>query len=140
MGARGVDNPFVLFGYAIFSGVTHEEDWGVVKNLIYRGKIAAANRAGGSQLNPYDLADAGFYRQAVINDHSGESWHNYAMCRMLVYHDLSLARDCFISALKVSPHNKRIIQNFNVLIQDRAYMNRPNWDAYDEYRAKVLKL
>eukprot|EP00592_Proboscia_alata_P000879 CAMPEP_0194372564 /NCGR_PEP_ID=MMETSP0174-20130528/20949_1 /TAXON_ID=216777 /ORGANISM="Proboscia alata, Strain PI-D3" /LENGTH=607 /DNA_ID=CAMNT_0039151173 /DNA_START=102 /DNA_END=1922 /DNA_ORIENTATION=- len=127
MEARGVDNSFVLFSYAIFTAVTHEEDWGVVKNLVFRGKCAARNRMGGINLNVYDLADVGFYRQATINNHSGESWHNYAICRMLVYHDLPSARDCFISALKASPHNNKIILNFNVLIQDQDYMNKPNW-------------
>ena len=67
----------------------------------------------------YELAHA-IMRSCAISDDSGTAWHNYALCQMLVYHDLNKARKSFISALKAcamtSSPNQLIIQNFNVLL------------------------
>ena len=135
MAERGPDNAFVLYGCAIFGAVTLEEDWDVIKDWSYRGNVADSERAkkAGVAATCYNLADSGFYKQKALFDQSGESWHNYALCRMLVYHDLAGARDAFIRAVHASPHDKRITTNFNVLIQDPDYYGRPApWDCFDE--------
>ena len=138
MEERGPDNPFVLYSLAIFGAVTLEEDWTYIKDWAYRGNRAdlAAGKKAGVSATSYNLANSGFFKAKALFDQSGESWHNYALCRMLVYHDLEGARDAFIRAVVASPHDNRISKNFNMLIQDKDYYGRtPPWDCFDEFQA-----
>jgi len=62
---------------------------------------------------------------------------------MLVFHDLIGARDAFCRALKASPRNEIIIQNFNHFLQDSDYMGcerEANWNASDELRLEQTYL
>ncbi|GMI35350.1 hypothetical protein TrCOL_g9428, partial [Triparma columacea] len=138
MEERGPDNPFVLYSVAIFGAVTCEEDWGYIKDWAWRGNKAdiAMGKKAGKAATSYNLANSGFFKAKALLDQSGESWHNYALCRMLVYKDLEGARDAFIRAVVAAPHDKRISQNFNILIQDVDYFARdPPWDCWDEFQA-----
>jgi hypothetical protein len=138
MQERGPDNAFVLYSVAIFGAVTLEEDWINIKDWAYRGNKADlfVSKRQGKSATVYNLANAGFYKTKALFDQSGESWHNYALCRMLVYKDLEGARDAFIRAVSASPHDKRIAKNFNILIQDPDFYGRdPPWDCFDEYNA-----
>ena len=91
------------------------------KRLHKRASMSAASAPPGSQ---YEIATAAFYLQAVTNeDKPDESWHNYALCQMLVHSDLEGAKESFLCALDHAPRDRRIISNFNVLLQDEEYMN-----------------
>ncbi|KAL3804333.1 hypothetical protein HJC23_011261 [Cyclotella cryptica] len=143
MNERGVDNAFVLYSYAIFVAVTNEEDWDDINDNVRRAKTAEERmrkrrqvNCAGYQTEPkslYAIAREAFYLQAVSNDSdSGESWHNYALCQMLVYRDLQGARESFRRAIMASPTDRRIISNFNALLQNSAYLGLLT-NAHDEY-------
>ena len=91
---RGIDNAFVLYSTAIFLAATHEEDWHTIKDYAHRAQVADTSRQmrTGKEVSVFELADKGFYRQAAIMDGSGDSWHNYALCRMIVFLDHKGAR------------------------------------------------
>lgn len=91
------------------------------------------------QRSIYELAKVGYFRYSAYNQQTGESWHNYAVCLMLVSHDLTGARDAFKTALNLSPQDKKIISNFNTLIQDKDFMGMESWDAYSEMMVEQQK-
>jgi len=88
MQERGPDNAFVLYSVAIFGAVTLEEDWNYIKDWAWRAKKADAfvSKRQGKAATAYNLADAGFFKTKALFDQTGESWHNYALCR----YDLAL--------------------------------------------------
>jgi len=143
MNHRGVDNAFVLYSYAIFGAVTNEEDWDEIKDYARRAEIAdkrmQKRRTGpvaGREpaKSSYQIATASFYLQSVCSDHDpAESWHNYAICQMLVHHDLDSARESFTQAMIRSPQDNRIISNFNTLLQDHDFLGDPNRNAHEEF-------
>ena len=153
MNHRGVDNAFVLYSYAVFGAVTSEEDWMEIKDYARRAKLADErmqirrskkddqdDRREESQKSSYHIATAAFYLQPICNDHEpAESWHNYALCQMLVHHDLCGARESFTQAMIRAPRDKRIVSNFNTLLQDEDYMNDPTKTAYEEYLGATKK-
>ena len=138
MEKRGADNPFILYGYSIFLAVTQEEDWIVIKEYVFRARLAEKNwrkRHVQEKKSIYELPCAGFYRHSAFVDQSAESWHNYALCLMLAFNDLLGARDAFVYALEKSPHSKFVIANFNFLLQDSEFLGskRPlDWTIFDE--------
>lgn len=146
MTSKGVDNAFVLYSYAIFGSVTGEEDWMEIKEYTRRAKLADERlqmrrrkdttdaRDLLEKRSAYHIATAAFYLQPICNDHEpAESWHNYALCQMLVHHDLAGAKESFIQAMSYAPRDKRIISNFNTLLQDEDYMNDNTSNAYEKY-------
>jgi len=90
MVARGIDNPFILYGYAIFLAATQEDDFTAIKEYTYRANVAEKRHRKRHDLEScisnspkliYELADVGFFRHAAITQQSGDAWHNYALCR-----------------------------------------------------------
>jgi tetratricopeptide (TPR) repeat protein len=146
MSDRGVDNAFVLYSYAIFGAVTNEEDWSDINDYIRRGKVAEelmqkrrcrTPPAPGEPKSVYAIARGAFYLEAVGNENEpAESWHNYALCQMLVYGDLQGARESFHRAIIVAPHDRRIISNFNALLQRNEYLGLST-NAHEEYLALI---
>ncbi|KAL7448049.1 hypothetical protein ACHAWC_000311 [Mediolabrus comicus] len=126
-----VDNAFVLYSYAIFAAVSGEEDWDEIKDYVNRARRAEdiRRRRCGNKLTAgeYDIASCAFHLEAVSNDgdtcSGGESCHNLALCQMLVHQDYKSARMSFLRALKQSKNNKTLSSNYNVLLQDEAYLN-----------------
>ena len=138
-----VDNAFVLYSYAIFAAVSGERDWEEIKDYVRRAKLQEKRRRESGRLanSAYDISSTAFYLQAVSNENSpggSENWHNYALCLMLVQHDLPSARKSFIRALQLSPHNKTLISNFNVLLQDKEYLGLPT-TVHEEYRKALSR-
>merc|ERR1711957_163226 len=141
--SRGVDNAFVLYSAAIFGAVTNEEDWEEVKDYTRRAKIADKNMQKRRMNGPddakqpstsYQIASAAFYLQSVSNEENpAESWHNYALCQMLVHNDLNGARESFIQAMMCEPQDRRIISNFNTLLVDEGFIGDPTRNAHDEF-------
>jgi hypothetical protein len=149
MNDRGVDNAFVLFSCAIFGAVTNEEDWNEIKDYARRAKMADEmlqrrwvnpDDAREQAKSAYHIATAAFYLQSICNDHDpAESFHNYALCQMLVTSDLEGARKSFIQAMILAPHDKRIMSNFNTLLQDPDFMGDASRNTYEEYHQFVKK-
>lgn len=140
-----IDNEWVLYSYAIFAAVSGEQDWEEIKDCERRAKFDAKRRKESGRLanSVYSIASAAFYLQAVSNEDSpgasaSENWHNYAMCQMLVHHDLPGARRSFLRALKLNPHNKTLISNFNALLQDEDYLGLPI-TVHEEYRQALRR-
>lgn len=144
MNERGVDNAFVLYSYAIFGAVTNEEDWCDINEYARRGKLAEelmhkrkqqATCLDAPRESVFAIAQGAFYLQAVgYDEETAESWHNYALCQMLVYSDLEGARESFHRAIIASPHDKRIISNFNALLQHSEFLGLQT-NAHEEYVA-----
>jgi len=135
-----VDNAFVLYSYAIFAAVSGEQDWEKIKDYVRRAKLQEERRRKRERLaaaaSVYDISSTAFYLQAVSNEDSSggsENWHNYAMLQMLVHQDLSGARSSFLRAMKLSPNNKTLSSNFNMLLQDNDYLGLPT-TVHEEYR------
>lgn len=137
MNHRGVDNAFVLYSSAIFGAVTNEEDWEDIKDYARRAKAAddrMNRRRGNTDAKcSYHIATAAFYLQTIICSEHPDNWHNYALCQMLVQHDLTGARESFIQAMNSSPQDKRIISNFNYLLRDPDFMGDRTRYAQGEY-------
>lgn len=143
MNHRGVDNAFVLYSASIFGAVTNEEDWEEIMDYTRRAKIADENMQKRRMKDPidarqpvktYEVATAAFYLQSVCNeDDPAESWHNYALCQMLVHSDLDGAKESFLQAMISSPHDRRIISNFNTLLNDVSFMGDPTKNAHEEF-------
>lgn len=143
MNRRGADNAFILLSYALFSAVTEDEDWDTIKNLAYRGIMCSSSSRDKKNENwesqtmknaqshhaythVYDLADTGFFRQtAYQQNQNSESWHNYALSRMIVYHDYQAASEYFSRAICLSPQDERLNRNFEVLMYDKEFMGNP---------------
>lgn len=145
MRERGVDNPFVLYSYAIFGAVTNEEDWADINEYVRRGKIAEKLMQKRHQNPPtpgepksiFTIATSAFHLQAVSNENNpAESWHNYALCQMLVHDDLEGSRESFRRAIMASPHDRRIISNFDALLQHSEFMGMQT-NAHEEYLAMI---
>ncbi len=141
-----IDNEWVLHSYAIFAAVSGEQDWEEIKDYGRRAKFQENRRKESGRLvnSAYSIASAAFYLQAVSNEDvpggidKSENWHNYAMCQMLVHHDLPCARRSFLRALKLNPHNKTLISNFNVLLQDEDYLGLST-TVHEEYRQALSR-
>ena len=138
-----VDNAFVLYSFAIFSAVTGDQEWDAIKDYVRRAKLQEQRkkRSGRLAKSTYDIASTAFYLQAVSNEGlpgGSENWHNYGLHQMLVQNDLPSARRCFMRALNLNPHNKTLISNFNVLLQDEDYMGL-NTTVHEEYRQALSR-
>ena len=134
---RGVDNAFVLYCNAIFLAFTGEEDWSIIKEFILR-----ANECSKVKKSLFDLADVGFFRQATIHnsEFAGDSWHTYALCRMLVYRDFNGAKDAFVNAIMARSHDLNIIHNFDMLLHDGDFMGMSlDWGVFDECREAQIR-
>lgn len=143
MNERGVDNAFVLYSYAVFGAVTNEEDFDDINEHVRRAKRAeqlqlkrrqiADSPGESSPTSVYEIARCAFYLQAVGDEKDlAESWHNWALVQMLVYGDLEGARESFHRAIMASPQDRRIISNFNALLQRSEYLNLQT-NAHEEY-------
>ena len=138
---KRVDNAFVLYSFSIFAAVSGEKEWKDIKEYVRRAKLEEERRRNGGRITAsvYEISSAAFYLQAVSNEDTpnGENWHNFGLCQMLVHRDLAGARQSFLKALKLSPHNKRIVYNFNVLLQDKDYLGLQT-TAQEEYQQVLM--
>lgn len=74
MNARGPDNAVVLYAFALFLAATLQEDFNVIEVLFERARIADTKR------RKFELAEHGFFRQAVIqNPKDAHSMFNWAL-------------------------------------------------------------
>ena len=132
MSARGPDNAFVLYAYAMFVTATREEDFEDVLQLVNRAHIA--NRVGANRFN---LAEKGFFRQvAVLNPKNGQAQANYAICLQFLRQDYEQAEEFYIRACDADPYDKGIQENFNNMLTKLAGKPYDGFAAFRKYQAK----
>eukprot|EP01041_Mallomonas_annulata_P005177 gene5177-10354_t len=168
---RGPDIAFILYAYAIFAFVSHEQDILDCYHMIQRAKSAEENRAllkHGANITEiqksianktfrygavFHLADVGFFKHAAQISYCREAWHNYAVCRFLVYDDYYGSLDAFLSAFRYDPGDKLLNDNFYIMMShfhgnDKAQINAlvnermraATLKQYEVKRAKQTKL
>lgn len=132
---RGPDVAFVLYSYAIFACYTHDLDISDILALLERGRIAEETRevqlrkARGQEASQaiangtfrhgqvFELANIGFFRHYATEHESEASWHNYALCRFLVFNDFATSFDAFLMAFKYAPSNVKLKGNFDIMLR-----------------------
>jgi hypothetical protein len=138
MELRGADNSFVLYAYAIFCAATGDHEWDEIQGFVSRAKEATKNSKSGT--SAFTKADVGFFRQKALQSgkDDGRGWHNYALCRMLVYGDVVGAKAAFLNSLEASAlDNERAITNFDYLLLN--YSSNTNKQDDNELRLTALE-
>ena len=135
MSARGPDNPFILFAYAMFVTATREEDFDEVVGYVQRARVANATGE-----NRFNLAEKGFFRQvAVLNPTNGQAQANYAICVQFLRQDYKLAEEIYIRACEADPYDQGIVENFNNMLTKLAHKSYDGFDAFRRHQAKKAK-
>jgi hypothetical protein len=132
---RGPDVAFVLYTYAIFSFFSHDMDYSDVLVYMERARKAEevneqhAREARGESRSQaidngtyrhgkvMDLANIGFFRKYATELETSASWHNYAICRFLIYNDFATSFDAFLEAFKYAPDDPKLKENFDVMMR-----------------------
>eukprot|EP00946_MAST-07B_sp_MAST-7B-sp1_P002857 g2857.t1 len=132
MSARGPDNAFILFAYAMFVTATREEDFSEVMNYVRRAH--EVNKKG---KNRFALAEKGFFRQvAVLNPRNGQACANYAICLQFLRFDYEQAEEWYIKACDADPYDAGIVENFNNMLKRMAGKSYDGFDAFRKFQAK----
>lgn len=157
---RGPDIPFVLYSYAVFALISHDEEFVEIqpilerarraeeeRMLILRTKYAADDNKKGSELvidkqffaygKVFDLANLGFFRAAAIQKQNIFGWEAYAMCRFLVYSDFSGSFNAFMEAFKYDPTDESLRKNFEVML---TYFYGPSKEKHKEVIRETQRL
>jgi hypothetical protein len=131
---RGPDVAFVLYSYAIFAAYTHDLDFGDILSLLERGRLAEETRevqlrkAKGQEKSQaiengtfrhgavFELANIGFFRHYSTEHENECAWHNYALCRFLIFNDFASSFDAFLMAFKYAPSNEKLKANFDTMM------------------------
>ena len=142
MAHRGPDVSFILYAYAVFTFVSHDQDVVDCTIMIERGRMAEELKAArqreqalirsafrGEEVpesletaapirygRVFDLADIGFYKHTAVTSKDREAWHNYAACRFLVYDDYYGSFDAFLTAFRYDPSDYRLYKNFYTMM------------------------
>ena len=142
---RGPDVGFVLYSYAIFAYFTHDLDYSDVLVMLDRARKAEevneqyARQARGEERSQaidngtyrhgkiFDLANIGFFRKYASELETEAAWHNYAICRFLIYNDFATSFDAFLEAFRYAPDDKKLKENFDTMMrhfhgQDKRYL------------------
>ena len=131
---RGPDVSFVLYSYAIFAMYMHDLDTSDILELLERGRRAEEmretllRRAQGREESQaiakgtfrhgqiFELANIGFFRHYATEHENEGSWHNYALCRFLIFNDFPASFDAFLMAFKYDPSNEKLKANFDTMM------------------------
>jgi ankyrin repeat protein len=139
---KGPDVAQILYAYAIFAFVVHDEDVHECLDLVARGRAAeilhynsirkqqqrAAELSGGKEGagayvdieitvgKAFELANVGFLRYMCNLRGNSDAFHNYAACRFLVYSDFPGAFDAFMGAFKSDPMNRKLRVNYDAMM------------------------
>lgn len=153
---KGPDVPHILYAYAIFACAVHDADYVEITILLDRARKAeeahevfvrkrdglaesvAIQNGTYTHGKIFDLAHVGFFRYMANIKQNGHAWHNYALCRFLVYNDFNGAFDAFLSALKSEPANPKIHANYNLMMQAFYGDNRALIDEVVNKRMRYL--
>ena len=150
---RGPDVAFVLYAYAIFACYTHDLDISDILGLLERGRVAEETRevqlrkAKGQAESQaiakgtfrhgqvFELANIGFFRNYATEHETEASWHNYALCRFLVFNDFATSFDAFLEAFKYAPGNEKLKTNFDTMMR---HFHGPNKKVQQEVTRKRM--
>jgi hypothetical protein len=98
MHQRGPDNAVVLYAFAMFLAATLEEDWIIIDALLERARAADNNK------HKFDLAEHGFFRQAVImNPRDPLACVNWALVQQYIHRNFAEAEQYYLRALDGAP-------------------------------------
>jgi ankyrin repeat protein len=143
MESRGPDIAFILYAYAIFSFVTHDQDYSDICILLDRARAAELYQADVNKRKMhethiddvnkpkvkqaefrfgrvFDLASVGFFRYSAVTERTNNkalAWHNLAACLFLVSNDFEGSFDSFLQAFRFDPTNKQQKSNFDTMME-----------------------
>ena len=135
---RGPDIAQILYAYAIFSFVVHDQEFEECMSFVERGKVAEEKQYNYlrrqklkgvdmrgyenykdipvSQGSTFELANIGFFHYTTTVKQVSEVFHNYAACSFLIYHDFEKAFDAYLKAFQLDPFNKKCRQNYDSMM------------------------
>jgi hypothetical protein len=143
----------VLYAYAIFACYTHDLDISDILGLLERGRVAEETRevqlrkAKGQAESQaiakgtfrhgqvFELANIGFFRNYATEHETEASWHNYALCRFLVFNDFATSFDAVLEAFKYAPGNEKLKTNFDTMMR---HFHGPNKKVQQEVTRKRM--
>jgi ankyrin repeat protein len=161
---KGPDVAQILYAYAIFAFVVHDEDVEECLHLVSRAREAevlhynlirkqqqrATELSGGKESSggyvnieittgkAFELATVGFFRYMCNLQGSSEAFHNYAACRFLVYSDFPGAFEAFMGAFKTEPMNFKLRENYNAMMLHFFGRNQNLIDEEVNRRMRIL--
>lgn len=132
MVARGPDNSFILFAYAIFVSSTREEDDLSIVDYVRRGHLRPKAK------EKFELAEKGFYRMASLwHPDDALCQHLYALCLQWVCKDYDQSEEYYLRAMEITcGRDKIIVDNFNYML---ANLKGVDYDAEHCMRERALK-
>lgn len=133
---KGPDVAIILYSYCIFSLVSMDQDYADILMLLTRAKKAEESRENlvrrkrgereseaiknGTYAHGkvFEFATVGFFKNAAASLENAEAWHNYAVCKFLVYHDFLSSFDAFLCAFKYgATTDHRLKANFDLMMR-----------------------
>ena len=135
---RGPDIAQILYAYAIFAFVVHDQEFEECISLVERGKAAEEKQYNylrrqklkGVDMRGYEnykdievsrgscfeLASIGFFQHAATQNPTSEVLHNYAACTFLVYRDFEKAFETFLRSFQLDPFNVKCRKNYDSMM------------------------
>lgn len=132
---RGPDIAFILYSYCVFAFVTHDQDYADILMLLERARKAeevrenqirkaagileslAVEKGTFTHGKIFELANVGFFRYAANSLDTSQAWHNYAVCRFLIFNHFNSSFDAFLNAFKHNPRDKLLKANFDTMME-----------------------
>ena len=135
---RGPDIAQILYAYAIFSYVVHDQEFEEAVSLVERARVAeekqynylrrqklksvdmrAYENYKDISVTPgssFELAHIGFFHLTTTQIQKSESYHNYAASAFLIYGDFEKAFDAYLKAFQLDPFNSKCRMNYNSMM------------------------
>jgi hypothetical protein len=132
---RGPDIAFILYSYCVFAFVTHDQDYADILMLLERARKAeeirenqirkaagileslAVEKGTFTHGKVFELANVGFFRYAANSLDTSQAWHNYAVCRFLIFNHFTSSFDAFLNGFKHNPRDKLLKANFDTMME-----------------------
>jgi hypothetical protein len=84
----------------------------------------------------FDLADAGFFKQAALTTHTSLAWQSWGVCRFIVYDDFNSSIDAFTEAFRYAPEDKMLMTNFTIMM---THFHGPSKLDHDQIMLKRMQ-
>ena len=136
---RGPDIAQILYAYAIFSLVVHDQEFEECMSFVERGKVAEEKQYNYlrrqklkgvdmkgyenyknipvSQGSTFELAQIGFFHYTTTYKQVSEVYHNYAASTFLIYRDFDKAFDAYLKAFQLDPFNHKCRMNYDSMMK-----------------------
>jgi ankyrin repeat protein len=157
---RGPDIAQILYAYAIFSFVVHDQEFEECMSLVERGKVAEEKQYNYlrrqklkgvdmkgyenyrdipvSQGSTFELANIGFFHYTTTQKQVSEVYHNYAACTFLIYHNFEKAFDAYLKAFQLDPFNSKARMNYDSMMNFVCGDDPDKVDSLAKARMQVL--